>query len=109
MLNEDNFQHILRVLNTNIDGKIKVMFALTSIKGVGRRIANIICKKAEVDLTNRCAPAPALLASLCWNAAGGAAALRWRRAGARQPRRRCRTPGSRCCPPPPSSLAGRAS
>ncbi len=27
-----NFQHILRVLNTNIEGKTNVMFALTSIK-----------------------------------------------------------------------------
>merc|ERR1719290_739465 len=26
-----NFQHILRVLNTNIEGKTNVMFALTSI------------------------------------------------------------------------------
>ena len=32
-----NFQHILRVLNTNIDGKRNVMFALTAIKGLGRR------------------------------------------------------------------------
>ena len=32
-----NFQHILRVLNTNIEGKTNVMFALTSIKGIGRR------------------------------------------------------------------------
>ena len=32
-----NFQHILRVLNTNIEGKTSVMFALTSIKGIGRR------------------------------------------------------------------------
>ena len=28
----EKFQHILRVLNTNIDGKQKVMFALTYIK-----------------------------------------------------------------------------
>ena len=28
----EKFQHILRVLNTNIDGKQKIMFALTSIK-----------------------------------------------------------------------------
>ena len=57
-MNESNFQHILRVLNTNLDGKVKVMFALTSIKGVGRRFSNIACKKAEVDLNKRCAPAP---------------------------------------------------
>ncbi|KAJ3051681.1 ribosomal 40S subunit protein S18B [Rhizophlyctis rosea] len=47
------FQHILRLLNTNIEGKRKVMFALTHIKGVGRRYANLVCKKADVDLTKR--------------------------------------------------------
>ncbi|VDB87434.1 unnamed protein product [Peniophora sp. CBMAI 1063] len=47
------FQHILRLLNTNVDGKRKVMYALTEIKGVGRRYANIVCKKADVDLAKR--------------------------------------------------------
>ncbi|KAI9009462.1 ribosomal protein S13 [Gaertneriomyces semiglobifer] len=47
------FQHILRLLNTNIDGKRKVMYALTHIKGVGRRYANIVCKKADIDLHKR--------------------------------------------------------
>ena len=47
------FQHILRLLNTNVDGKIKVMFALTAIKGVGRRYANLVCKKADVDISKR--------------------------------------------------------
>ena len=28
----EKFQHILRVLNTNIDGRIKIMFAITAIK-----------------------------------------------------------------------------
>ena len=28
IMNESNFQHILRVLNTNLDGKVKIMFAL---------------------------------------------------------------------------------
>ncbi len=50
--NED-FQHILRVLNTNVDGRQKIMFALTSIKGVGRRFANLVCKKADVDMSKR--------------------------------------------------------
>merc|ERR1712054_470011 len=53
IMNESNFQHILRVLNTNLDGKVKSMFALTSIKGVGRRFSNICCKKAEVELGKR--------------------------------------------------------
>lgn len=50
--NED-FQHILRIQNTNVDGKQKVMFALTSIKGIGRRFSNIVCKKADVDMNKR--------------------------------------------------------
>lgn len=48
-----DFQHILRVLNTNIDGRRKVMFALTKIQGIGRRFSNLICKKAEVDPNKR--------------------------------------------------------
>merc|ERR1711993_86455 len=47
------FQHILRVMNTNIDGKTKIMYAMTSIKGVGRRFSNICLKKADIDMTKR--------------------------------------------------------
>ncbi len=47
------FQHILRVLNTNIDGKRKVMFAMTKITGVGKRFSNLVCKKAEIDVDRR--------------------------------------------------------
>lgn len=49
----EKFQHILRVMNTNIDGNRKAMFALTAIKGVGRRFSNIVCKKADIDLNKR--------------------------------------------------------
>ena len=48
-----NFQYILRLLNTNVDGKQKIMYALTKIKGVGRRYSNLVCKKADVDLSKR--------------------------------------------------------
>ncbi len=34
-------------------GKQKVMYALTKIKGVGRRYSNLVCKKADVDLNKR--------------------------------------------------------
>lgn len=50
----DDFQHILRVLNTNVDGKQKVMYAITAIRGIGRRFSNLVCKKAEVDMRKRC-------------------------------------------------------
>merc|ERR1712137_592661 len=49
----NQFQHILRVMNTNIDGKTKIMYAMTSIKGVGRRFSNICLKKADIDMNKR--------------------------------------------------------
>ncbi|CAO3592449.1 unnamed protein product [Absidia cylindrospora] len=49
----NQFQHIIRLLNTNVDGKDKIVIALTSVKGVGRRFANVACKKADVDLNKR--------------------------------------------------------
>ena len=48
-----SFQYIIRLLNTNVDGKQKVMYAMTRIKGVGRRYSNLVCKKADVDLAKR--------------------------------------------------------
>jgi len=48
-----NFQHILRILNTNVDGNQKVMYAFTAIKGIGRRFSNICLKKAGVDFKKR--------------------------------------------------------
>ena len=43
-----NFQHIMRVLNTNIEGNINVMYVIISIKGIGRRYTNIVLKKADI-------------------------------------------------------------
>ncbi|MEW5306694.1 MAG: hypothetical protein WDW36_009142 [Sanguina aurantia] len=53
LMQGDEFQHILRLLNTNVDGKSKIQYALTSIRGIGRRFANLVIKKAEVDLRKR--------------------------------------------------------
>ena len=49
----ESYQHILRVMNTNIEGDRKIMYALTAIKGCGRRFANLCIKKAEIDLKKR--------------------------------------------------------
>uniref|UniRef100_A0A915MRJ3 Small ribosomal subunit protein uS13 n=1 Tax=Meloidogyne javanica TaxID=6303 RepID=A0A915MRJ3_MELJA len=49
----EKFQHIHRVMNTNIDGNRKVPYALTAIKGVGRRYAFLVCRKADVDIHRR--------------------------------------------------------
>lgn len=43
----------ISLLNTNVDGNIKIVYALTTIKGVGRRYSNLVCKKADVDLHKR--------------------------------------------------------
>ena len=51
--NTVEFKHIIRVLNTNLDGKKKVAYSLTAIKGLGRRIAHLICKLAKVNLNLR--------------------------------------------------------
>lgn len=40
-------------MNTNIDGRIKVPFALTSIKGVGRRFSFVCLRKADIDTNKR--------------------------------------------------------
>merc|ERR1712001_69115 len=53
LVSPDKFQHILRVQNTNIDGCRNIMFAMTAIRGIGRRFSNLICKKADIDLSKR--------------------------------------------------------
>merc|ERR1712230_300878 len=53
VMNSSDFTHILRVLSTNVDGKQKVSFAMTAIKGVGRRFADVCCKKADIDVQKR--------------------------------------------------------
>merc|ERR1712048_624111 len=50
---DDGFQHILRLHNTNIDGLVKIPFALCKITGVGKRFANVVCKMATVDFEKR--------------------------------------------------------
>jgi len=53
VVEDADFQLILRILNTNVKGTDKVMYALTKIRGIGRRFSNLICKKADIDLNKR--------------------------------------------------------
>ena len=53
IVNESDFQHMLRVCNTNLDGKKKIPFALTGVKGCGRRFAFLVCKRAGIDVHKR--------------------------------------------------------
>lgn len=43
----------MRLVNTNIDGCLKVATAISAIKGVGRRFAIVVLKKANVDPSKR--------------------------------------------------------
>ena len=47
------FQHIIRIADTDLDGTLKVDYALTKIKGVGVRLAKVIAEKAGVNPENR--------------------------------------------------------
>lgn len=46
-------QDIIRMFNTNIDGRAKVVKALTDIKGIGPRMAAMLCRRAGIDMALR--------------------------------------------------------
>lgn len=45
----DNFKHIIRIVNTDIDGKKSIYMALQKIRGIGFMYANAICKLTNID------------------------------------------------------------
>jgi small subunit ribosomal protein S13 len=47
------FQHIIRFVGTDIEGTQPVTYALTSVKGVGIKLANAIVEKAGIDPATR--------------------------------------------------------
>ncbi|GIQ90174.1 ribosomal protein S13 [Kipferlia bialata] len=53
LIRPESFRDLLRIFNTNVDGSILAPFAMTKIKGVGRRFAIIAMKKANVPVTKR--------------------------------------------------------
>jgi small subunit ribosomal protein S13 len=47
------FKYIVRIANTDIDGKEKVIYALAQIKGIGVATARAICKVLGIDQSKR--------------------------------------------------------
>jgi small subunit ribosomal protein S13 len=47
------FRHIFRITGTDIDGTLKMPYALKRIKGVNLNLANAILKKAEINPDKR--------------------------------------------------------
>jgi len=50
---DENFNFIVRIANSDIDGQKRVVIGLQSIKGVGKRVAQIVVKKANVSPTTK--------------------------------------------------------
>jgi small subunit ribosomal protein S13 len=48
-----NFRYIVRVSNTDLDGTRPVGLALTGVRGVGARLAQVACRLADVSATER--------------------------------------------------------
>lgn len=51
--NPDEIQHIIRLYNTNIDGTKKTPYALTAIRGIGKRFGKAVVSRAGVSLQKR--------------------------------------------------------
>jgi len=48
-MTEEQFKHIVRIANTDLDGNKKVVYALTGIKGIGYRMARSIVSVAGIN------------------------------------------------------------
>jgi len=53
ILEEGAFNHVLRIANTNVAGYHKIAYALTAVKGLGRRFSHQVCKAADIDTKKR--------------------------------------------------------
>jgi small subunit ribosomal protein S13 len=48
-----SFRHIIRVVSTDLDGNLLIPHALSKIKGVSLRYAEILTKLANIDISQR--------------------------------------------------------
>ncbi len=46
---DDDFQYIIRLSNTDIDGKKNIVYGLTSIKGIGVHISHLILEQTGIN------------------------------------------------------------
>jgi len=49
----EEFRHILRIIDKDVDGTLKAPYALKKIKGISLGMANAILKKAEINPDTR--------------------------------------------------------
>lgn len=48
-MNPENYKHIVRIANTDLDGSKKIGHALTKIKGISFMTSNAVCKITGID------------------------------------------------------------
>jgi len=53
MAEQAGYKHIVRIANTDLDGKKSIVNALTKIKGIGDHFANSICNVANVSHSSK--------------------------------------------------------
>jgi small subunit ribosomal protein S13 len=50
---KEEFQHLVRIVNTDLEGNKQIAYALRKIKGVGFQFANLICSLSGIDKTKK--------------------------------------------------------
>lgn len=50
---DEDFKYIIRVSNTDLDGHQPLKTALTSVKGIGQRVSNVVARELGVEPTTR--------------------------------------------------------
>jgi small subunit ribosomal protein S13 len=53
-----DFKYIVRIVNSDLDGLKPTIIAIQGVKGVGARVADVICRRANVDRTAKIGTLP---------------------------------------------------
>lgn len=53
MVEQENFKHIVRIVNVDIPGEKQIRISLTKIKGIGINLADCACIVAGIDKTKK--------------------------------------------------------
>ena len=53
-----DFKYIVRIVNSDLDGTKPTFIAIQGVKGVGARVADVICRRAAVDRTAKTGTLP---------------------------------------------------
>jgi len=49
----EEFRHIMRIVDANVDGTLKASYAVSKVRGISVRLAHAILRKADIDPEKR--------------------------------------------------------